>query len=27
MAVCGRVVAYRPHNWAVYAAHCWLRAM
>jgi len=26
-AVCGRGVAYRPHNWAVFAAHCWLKAI
>ena len=25
--VCGRGVAYHPHNWAVSAAHCRLRAM
>ena len=25
-AVCGRGVAYRPHSWAVFAAHCWLKA-
>jgi len=24
--VCGRGVAYRPHNWAVSAAHCGLGA-
>ena len=27
MAVCGRGVAYHPHNWTVSAAHCRLRAM
>jgi len=26
-AVCVRGVVYRPHNWAVSAAHCRLRAM
>jgi len=27
MAVCGRGVAYHPHDWAVSAAHCRLKAM
>jgi len=26
-AVCGRGVAYRPHSWAVFAAHCRLKAI
>jgi len=26
-AVYGRVVAYCPYDWAVSAAHCWLRVV